>query len=281
MIRSNIMILNTFFVILLTVPAVMCDRVYLEDNQDLVQESVLSQGREHIKLLVGMVGDTIDLKCNVISTKDTVITWKTNGKIESKPNNQIVTTKGRKSLIEDKFEITNITEEMDGDRVSCEYSNSLSEGRAEAILQVYKLEVETSEEVCDTCQGEVDLVFKEGKRNLGDANVEERIKTKITKITNTKAVEIYGDNSGYFVTLPIRTAMANGEILAMKPKIIKDGFVSDTWEECSCESGGANVATSLGIAAVVILILAMVTCLIWKKWGVNLISRLLIRGSQQ
>eukprot|EP00092_Neocalanus_flemingeri_P010554 GFUD01011370.1.p1 GENE.GFUD01011370.1~~GFUD01011370.1.p1 ORF type:complete len:304 (-),score=63.32 GFUD01011370.1:319-1230(-) len=272
--RSIIMLLlSTFFVILVTVPAVMCFRGYFEDNQDLVKESDLIQGREHIKLMVVIAGDTIDLKCNVISTKETVITWKTNGEIESKPDTQIVTTQGRKSKREDKFEIANITEEMDGDRVSCEYWNSLSEGRVEAILQVFKLEVETSEEVCDTCQGEVNLVFKKGKRNLGDVNVEERIKTKIAKITKAKAVEIYGDNSEYVVTLPISTAMANQDILAMKPKITKDGFVSDTWEDCSCESGGANVATSLGIAAVAVVILLLVTVvasLIWKKWGGNL-----------
>ena len=59
----------------------------------------------------------------------------------------------------------NITKEMDDKTVTCEYSKDSFSDHIEAKLRVFTLKIETSEDVCNKCEGDVKLVFKEIKQN--------------------------------------------------------------------------------------------------------------------
>ena len=135
------------------------------DNQNLVEESDPIQGRENIKLMVSMVGDNIELECQVAFTSMPVsdIRWKIDGKLQNSEYVPIVETKNGEVFVEAHLNITNIEEEMDGSTVSCEYSKGQYGGGVEAVLRVFRLEIEISEQVCDTLVGDIKLLFKESQ----------------------------------------------------------------------------------------------------------------------
>ena len=51
---------------------VLCEQMDWGENDYLVDESDTIQGREHIKLIVDVVGDTIELECQVAFTSEPV-----------------------------------------------------------------------------------------------------------------------------------------------------------------------------------------------------------------
>ena len=224
-----------FFMKLLALSSVLCEQMDWGENPDLVEESNPIQGREHIKRMVLLVGDNIDLECQVDFTTQNVseIIWKIDRKLVN--NNAItypiVEKKNGEVFIEEHWKMNNISEDMDGSTVSCHYAKGQYTDSRKAILQVFKLEIETSEEVFKTGQGSVKLVFKESKQpSPGEANLAKRIKEKIAKMINPEITE---DKSEYSATLPISNIKDNQAILAMKPRIIKDGIsVTDTLEQC-------------------------------------------------
>jgi hypothetical protein len=56
--------------------------------------------------------------------------------------------KNCEKFLEDHLIIDNITAEMDGSTVSCEYSKGQYGGSVEAICRVFHGEIEQTEEVC-------------------------------------------------------------------------------------------------------------------------------------
>eukprot|EP00092_Neocalanus_flemingeri_P002848 GFUD01003046.1.p1 GENE.GFUD01003046.1~~GFUD01003046.1.p1 ORF type:complete len:260 (+),score=58.89 GFUD01003046.1:85-864(+) len=249
-------------VTLVTLSSVWCVQMQWRDDPDLVEFDTIQQGREHIKLMVAMVGETIDLRCQVLFASQPVkeIRWKVDGDPRGKSENLIVTkTMDGKLFIEDHLKINNITEAMDGSTVSCEYAEAQKgsgdwagyTGRVEAVMHVFKLTIKTPEEVCETSVGNVQLVFEESMGSSpGKTKVDKRIRSKIIERTNIKSDELYHDTSKYSVSLPIATVNTNQDILDMKPEIIINGTISDTWP-CICGSGTV-VASTWGIGLVMI-----------------------------
>eukprot|EP00092_Neocalanus_flemingeri_P053149 GFUD01062374.1.p1 GENE.GFUD01062374.1~~GFUD01062374.1.p1 ORF type:complete len:327 (-),score=62.90 GFUD01062374.1:140-1120(-) len=220
------------FLMLLKGVPLMCEDIYLE-HPDMVEESIHIQGR-NVKLLVAVPGEILDLKCEVTFTSQPAnkIVWKINEEPVRKPNDQIEhkETKNGKVIvvIEDNYEIS-ITKEMDGSKMSCGYHKGQYTGKAVVVLRVFQPEIEISEEVCDNCNGNVRLIFKE--RSPLEANVDKRIKQKITKLTGIQSEEISVHNSEYSVLLPIDKVKDNEEILD-----ILNGATIDALDKCECTS---------------------------------------------
>ena len=193
---------------------VMCAQIEWGSNTDLVNEFNPSQRREDHKLMVAMVGDKIKLVCDVAFASKPVktIVWEIDGKHQNRERTQ----KEEEDLssgivfITDTFEL-DINENEDDKRVSCVYD----EESVEAILHVFKLEIKKDKEVCDTCVGDVELLFRESLRSkTGENNLDERIKSKIQNITKLTPND-KNSNSAYSVTIPIATAMDYPEVSKM------------------------------------------------------------------
>lgn len=178
------------------------------DNPNLVEESDTIQGREHIKLMVLMVGESIDLECQVAFTSEPVspIRWKINGKKKEKDDDPIKFDYSGEVFVEDHLRLVNITEDMDSSTVSCEYSKGQYGASVEAVLRVFKLET-TEEYKCNECT--VSLTYKEIKRSSpAEDSVDKRLKAKIEDLYENAVREIKVDSSGYFVKLPLGTVIA-------------------------------------------------------------------------
>ena len=197
---------------------VLCVQIEWGSNQDLVNEFNPIQGRENYKLMVALVGDKIKPVCDVAFASKPVkkIVWKIDGKIQTKeiPQKEEEDKSTGKVFINDSLEI-DITEKMDDKRVSCVYD----EASVEAILHVFKLKFEIPAQVCETCDGKVELLFSESLRSkTGENNVDARIKSKIKVITELTPND-KNSNSEYSVTLPIATAKNNQAVSNMNPDL--------------------------------------------------------------
>eukprot|EP00092_Neocalanus_flemingeri_P000945 GFUD01001007.1.p1 GENE.GFUD01001007.1~~GFUD01001007.1.p1 ORF type:complete len:271 (+),score=49.65 GFUD01001007.1:585-1397(+) len=229
-----------FLLMIQIMSTVFSVRLQWEDNPDLVEESVIIQGREHIWLMVAMVGDSIDLECNVLFTSKPLgeIRWKSNGALVNQSGDPIVKTKDGVVFLEENHKIDNITEKMDGRSVTCEYEKGQYVGRIEASLNIFKLVIETSKKFCETCTGKAKFIFKESIRSSqNETNVVRRIIFKIAEMTNVESDGITVENDKYSVTLPIDTVKSNQAILAMKPKFVitgNPGQVDSNEEYCKC-----------------------------------------------
>ena len=225
------------FIVMLQTLSVLGEQMEWGDNPDLVEESDPIQGREHIKLMVLLVGESIDLECQVAFTSKPVseIRWKIDGKRENKKDDPIVETKNGEVFVENHLKIGNITEDMDSSTVSCEYSKGQYGASVEAVLRIFKLEIETSQYVCKPCKEIVKLTFKESKRSSpAEETVDKLIKAKISEITKSDKISV--DSSGYSVSLPIGTVKDNNFIMNMKPIRLENGFpVMETLDKC-CQS---------------------------------------------
>ena len=218
------------FILILPVLSVFCERMDWGDNPDLVEESDTIQGREHIKLMVLMVGESIDLECQVAFTSEPVspIRWKINGKKKEKDDDPIKVAYSGEVFVEDHLRLVNITEDMDSTTVSCEYSKGQYGASVEAVLRVFKLE--TSEEYkCNDCK--VSLTYKEIKRSSPAENsVDKRLKAKIEELSENAVNEIKVDSSGYFVDIPLAIVLAK--------KLIKsEDILMKKLEKCQQDRG--------------------------------------------
>ena len=146
----------------------LCEQMWWGDNIFMVDESRPIQGREHIKLVVVMEGDSIDLECQVTFTSKNFseIRWKLDGKFEAKDDAPINITKNQEVFLEDHLKIDNISRNMAGSTVACEYAKGQYGGSVEAIFRVFQLEIEVSEGTCNTLSGDIKLVFKENNRMI-------------------------------------------------------------------------------------------------------------------
>ena len=90
--------LRNSLLILMTSTLVLCEQMDWGDNLYLVEESDTIQGREHIKQLVMLEGDTSNLECQVAFTSHPVsqFRWKIDGKPETKKltNSTVMTKNG-------------------------------------------------------------------------------------------------------------------------------------------------------------------------------------------
>ena len=227
--------LRNSLLILMTSTLVLCEQMDWGDNLYLVEESDTIQGREHIKQLVMLEGDTSNLECQVAFTSHPVsqFRWKIDGKPESKKvTNSSVVTKNGEVFVEEHLVIENITKFMDSSTVSCEYSKGHYGAGVEAILRVFGLDIVIEREVWQACFGDVRLVFRESNRfSPAEETVDKRIKSNISDLTKSDKITV--DNSGYSVFLPIANVMANEAILAMNPKLIINGTqVTNTVAQC-------------------------------------------------
>merc|ERR1719347_855804 len=134
-----------------------------------------------------MHGDSITLECTVTSTSDPPnnIIWKIDGKAKDPDEKQ----KQEKSegVVDIQGHLTlKITKEMDDKTVTCEYSKDRFGDHIEAKLRVFTLKIETSEDLCNKCEGDVKLVFKESKQESpAETTVDKRIKERIKELVDT------------------------------------------------------------------------------------------------
>ena len=174
----------------------------------MVDEVDIIQGREHIKGMVVMVGESIELECQVGFTNQNVshIIWKVDGKTQNKTSLQIEESKKGEVFIKDHFKLSNIDEVMDGSTISCEYSKGYYGGSVEVNLRVYKLNIELTEEVCYAKEGEAKLSFTRCKKTSpSDENIKSKIVSRIVKMTNG-TVQIQ-NSSQYSVLMPLESVL--------------------------------------------------------------------------
>eukprot|EP00092_Neocalanus_flemingeri_P046611 GFUD01052493.1.p1 GENE.GFUD01052493.1~~GFUD01052493.1.p1 ORF type:complete len:525 (+),score=121.69 GFUD01052493.1:215-1576(+) len=212
-----------FVVLWLLVYPVSCVHMDWGDNPNLVRESKPIQGREHIKLLVALVGGHIDLECQVLLTSHPIskISWKLNGASINNSEKYIVESNQDGVFVEEHFKIDNVTEDMDGTTLTCGYAKGNYADRVEAVLTVFKLDIEG--DICKKCTGNLKLIFKESRRSSQDeTNMDRRIRAKIAELTFVPLDEITVEKDKYSVTLPIDIVKKNQEIIAMKPELFKN-----------------------------------------------------------
>ena len=168
----------------------------------MVDEVDIIQGREYTKGMVVMVGDSIELECQVGFTSQNVshIIWKVDGKTQSKTSLQIEESKKGEVFIKDHVKPSHIDKVMDGSAISCEYSTGCYGGGVEVNLRVYKLDLELTEEVCYAQEGEAKLIFTRCTRPT-DANIKSKIVSRIVRITYGTVDEIQ-NISQYSVPMP-------------------------------------------------------------------------------
>jgi hypothetical protein len=177
-------------------------------NPNLVEDSDTIQGREHIKQMVLMVGESIDLECQVSFTSEPVSPnkWKINRKLKEKDENPIKVAFSGDVFVEDHLRLANITDDMDSTNVSCEYSKGQYRACVELVLRVFKLKI-TEEYKCNDCKVSLTL-NKEIKRSSPAKNsVNKRLTAKIEELSENDVNDIKVDSSGYSVELPLGTVL--------------------------------------------------------------------------
>eukprot|EP00092_Neocalanus_flemingeri_P082653 GFUD01103576.1.p1 GENE.GFUD01103576.1~~GFUD01103576.1.p1 ORF type:complete len:263 (+),score=55.38 GFUD01103576.1:139-927(+) len=258
------MMTSQFFVTMLTLSSVGCVQMHWGVNPDLVKESINIQGREHIKRLVVLVGDIIDLECQLLEASLPLneIRWTFDGKPQQSENFHMETNKDGDVFVEDHL-IFIVTEKMCASTVSCEYS--MIADSIEAEFHVHTLQIEASKEVCETCDGDIELIFKEtngSSSTTSSANVYKRIQSKIAELTNVQSgeVTVNKSKSEYFLSRPIATIRDNNAILAMTPKFIIGGTVVDSLDHCKC--GPSSARTNSGMSVDISMVFAALSAIV-------------------
>merc|ERR1719450_1142916 len=135
-----------------------------------------------------MPGESITLECTVTSTTDppSYIIWKIDGQAKDPDKNQ--KTETSEGVVDIQGHLTlKITEDVDDKTVTCEYSKDRFGDHIEAKLKVFTLKIDTFEDVCNKCEGDVKLVFKESKQESpAETTVDKRIKEKIRELVNAE-----------------------------------------------------------------------------------------------
>merc|ERR1712106_1320135 len=212
-------------------------------NPSMVDEEEVIQGREHIRALVVMVGESAELVCQVGFTTQPVskILWKLDGRPKYKTENQTEETKKGDVFVQDTMNI-DITEEMDGSTVSCEYSRGQYGGSVEVIIRVYKLQINLTQEACDTHNGNAKLLFEKSKKNSpADKNVRDKIVSKIAGFTKLSLNEILVSKSEYSVNMDVASVFNSEVISSIAPTLIISGkIVPVGLEQCTTFSASTT-----------------------------------------
>jgi len=248
---------------------VCAENMYWGQHVDLVDETNKIQGRENNKRAVVMPGESITLECTVTSTTDPPnnIIWKIDGKAE----NPVEEQKQEKSegVVDIQGHLTlKITEEMDDKTVTCEYSKDRFGDHIEAKLRVFTLKIETSEDICNKCEGDVKLVFKESKQESpAETTVDKRIKERIKELVNADAT---ADSSGYSVLVPV-AKITTEEIRKLSPE--KHECCAEKKAEEKTAGGGSALYGLIVIPVLIILgIIVWVSPLRGGSWDWRLNS---------
>jgi len=255
--------LNIFVVFISTavLSSVCAENMFWGQHPNLVDETNKIQGRENNKRAVVMHGESITLECTVTSTSDPPnnIIWKIDGKAIDPDEKQ----KQEKSegVVDIQGHLTlKITKEMDDKTVTCEYSKDRFGDHIEAKLRVFSLEIETSEDVCNKCEGDENIVFKESKQESpAETTVDMRIKEKIKELVDR---EVTANISGYFVSAPISIIKKENHL---SPKI----FAGDKqlFDCCAKAEPGTETKTGGGGSAlyglIVIPVLIILGVIVW------------------
>eukprot|EP00092_Neocalanus_flemingeri_P107787 GFUD01138353.1.p1 GENE.GFUD01138353.1~~GFUD01138353.1.p1 ORF type:complete len:610 (+),score=140.65 GFUD01138353.1:103-1830(+) len=188
------------------------DFVTLGDTPGLVKDN-------NRYLLVSLEGDSIDLVCNANAAiyPPKTFQWEKNGKVEKQGN----------LMIEEHFKIKNIDEDMDDLTFTCRYSiftknhkglPSWNEWAVTVELAVFKLTVQATNITCANGVGDLQLSFKEARKNRNDqANLETKIKSKLEDLSGLSL------SYGYSVTVPFEKVLNSVTLIAMKPIFVIDG----------------------------------------------------------
>jgi len=198
-----------FLVVFSSIYSALSEQMDWGYNADLVEEADIIQGREHIKLLVLLERDSLDLECLVAFTSNPVseIRWTVDGKGINNTDDATVVIRNGEVFVEEHLRIDNVTAEMDGSTVACNYSKGQYGASVEAVFRVFKMEIELPEDICDTCDGDVKLLFRGSNRTSpAELNVDKRIKDKIRAVTKTQEIQV--DNSGYSISLPLTSEVS-------------------------------------------------------------------------
>ena len=84
------------------------------------------------------------------------------------------------------------------------------------------MEIELNDTNCNSLDENITLVFRENNRSSPvEETVDEKIKARISKISNLNPDRILADESRYWVILPIHLVQASEAILEMMPKLMK------------------------------------------------------------
>merc|ERR1712142_38801 len=185
-----------------------------------------------------MPGESITLECTVTSTTDPPnnITWKVDGQAINPDKKQKQETS--EGVVDIQGHLTlKITEKMDDKTVTCEYSKDRFGDHIEAKLRVFTLKIETSEDVCNKCEGNLKLVFKESvQESPAELTVDKRIKEKIKELVKSDPTV---DRFGYSVSAPV-SIIRTDKISKLSPVIYAGGKqVSD----CKCGQREADMNT--------------------------------------
>merc|ERR1719481_1339715 len=215
-----------------------------------------------------MHGESIKFVCTVTSTSDppSNIIWKVDGQATDPDKKQNQETS--EGVVDIQGHLTlDITEEMDDETVTCEYSKDRFGDHIEAKLRVFTLKIEPSEDICNKCEGDVKLVFKESKQESpAETTVDKRIKEKIRELVNTNATV---DSSGYSVLVPV--AIITEEIWKLSPE--KYECCAEKKAEEKTAGGGSALYGLLVIPVLIILgIIVWVSPLRGGSWDWRLNS---------
>merc|ERR1719392_613728 len=197
-----------------------------------------------------MHGESITFVCTVTSTSDppSNIIWKVDGQAIDPDEKQkqeisegVVDIQGHLTL--------NITKEMDDETVTCEYSKDRFGDHIEAKLRVFTLKIETSEDVCNKCEGDVKLVFKESKQESpAEATVDKKIKELVD-------AEVIVNNTGYSVLAPV-AIITTEKIQKLSPVIYVGGKqVSECCKESKETKTGGGGSALYGLIVIPVLII--------------------------
>jgi len=263
---------------LLLLSSVSAENMKWGPHADLVDEMGKIQVRENNKMAVVMQGQDITFECRVTFTTDPPknIVWKIDGRIINDHEKQEVKTDEDDVHIKGHLKLSNITKDMDGKTVTCAYSKGRYGDSIEAILRVFSLNIEASKEACDECKDGVDvkLVFKESlQKSPAESTVDERIKAKISDLTNVKVKDIVVSQSGYSVSAPASKSLNDPHLTAMSPTVSVDGRQVS---QCQCEpdtrpdgGGGASLYGLFAIipAAMILFLVYWVSPARGGSWG--------------
>ena len=211
--------------VLLAITSVMTEQIdwFDKDNPDLVKEAEYTQRRKHIKQLVVIEGEDINLKCWVAFIKEPVskIVWKVDRQVQENDEQPIMQTSIDDDYVHllSHYKISKVSRAMDGTTVSCAYFKDPWGGRVVAVLAVFKMDLCLSGSRND----DIMINFKEANGSSpGEINIENRIKAKISNLTGED--QIRSENEEYSVTAPYGSLRENQRLIELHPQLITDGL---------------------------------------------------------
>ena len=110
------------------------ENVDWDSDPDFVMEEKLIQGREKVRLMVVILGERKQLKCDIAFAKEPVgqIVWRVDGRVVERTTRRAESYSGE-LLIEETFDF-NVTKDLARSSIACEYTKGVFAVRVEAII---------------------------------------------------------------------------------------------------------------------------------------------------